>query len=43
MKFRAISAVLLGLALVTTQVATFTVTTTNDSGPGQRQFTSLRK
>jgi hypothetical protein len=34
MKLRAISVGILGLALVTTQGATFTVTTTGDSGPG---------
>lgn len=34
MKFRDLSGAVFGLALVTTQTATFTVTTTDDSGPG---------
>ena len=34
MKFRVLLAPVLGLALATTQAATFTVTTTADSGPG---------
>jgi Divergent InlB B-repeat domain len=34
MRIRAVSALLFGLALATAQAATFTVTITNDSGPG---------
>jgi hypothetical protein len=34
MKFRAFSAAVFGVALISAQAATFTVTTTDDSGPG---------
>ncbi len=34
MRFRALSAAVLGLALINTQAVTFIVTTTDDSGPG---------